>query len=316
MDVTKMFDDVVFAHSFEAANAAAYGVAVDTLVLFRTFEEPQLNYAGEFTADAVKAWIGSNSLPTVMDFDQPAAQKIFGENLPALFLLVADNDASKTAKEALNAASGELKGKILMSATQVADGLGKRLGDYIGVVDADTPCVRIVNPTKEGAVNKYVYSGDITSEGLVKFYADFAAGTLSPVYKSEDVPETQDKAVFKLVGKQFKEVVMDSTKDVLVEYFAPWCGHCKSLAPIYEELATKLKNNANIVIAAMDATANEAEGVNVEGFPTIKFYPANNKEGVDYKGGRTLEDMLKYLKENATVQWVEDAVEGENKEDL
>ena len=45
---------------------------------------------------------------------------------------------------------------------------------------------------------------------------------------------------------------MDSTKDVLVEYFAPWCGHCKSLAPIYEELATKLKNNSNIVIAAMD----------------------------------------------------------------
>lgn len=88
-----------------------------------------------------------------------------------------------------------------MSATQVADGLGKRLGDYIGVTDAQTPCVRIVNPTKEGAVNKYEFEGEITAESLVKFYSDFAAGTLQPVYKSEDVPETQDKAVFKLVGK-------------------------------------------------------------------------------------------------------------------
>lgn len=109
---------------------------------------------------------------------------------------------------------------------------------------------------------------------------------------------------------------MDSTKDVLVEYFAPWCGHCKSLAPIYEELAQKLKANTNIVIAAMDATANEAEGVNVEGFPTIKFYPANNKAGLDYKGGRTLEDMLKYLKDNATVQWVEEEETAAKTEDL
>lgn len=51
----------------------------------------------------------------------------------------------------------------------------------------------------------------------------------------------------------------------------------------------------------MDATANEAEGVNVEGFPTIKFYPANNKEGVDYKGGRTLEEMETFLRENASL---------------
>lgn len=80
---------------------------------------------------------------------------------------------------------------------------------------------------------------------------------------------------------------MDETKDVLVEYYAPWCGHCKSLAPIYDELALKLKENTNLVIAKMDATANEVEGVNIKGFPTIIFYPkADKKNPITYDGER------------------------------
>jgi len=58
----------------------------------------------------------------------------------------------------------------------------------------------------------------------------------------------------------------------------------------------------DVIIANMDATANEAEGVNIEGFPTLVYYPANNKEGVDYKGGRTLEDLTKFIEENATTK--------------
>jgi len=109
---------------------------------------------------------------------------------------------------------------------------------------------------------------------------------------------------------------LDSTKDVLVEYYAPWCGHCKSLAPIYDELAKRLSNNPNIVIAKMDATANEAEGVNVQGFPTLKFYPATDKTPVDYSGERTVDGFVKFLKEKATVAWVDDEPASETKEDL
>jgi protein disulfide-isomerase-like protein len=82
------------------------------------------------------------------------------------------------------------------------------------------------------------------------------------VFKSEDIPENVEGDVQVLVGRTFDKVVFDETKDVLVEFYAPWCGHCKSLAPIYDELAQKVKAvNPHIVIAKVDATANEIEGV-------------------------------------------------------
>ena len=64
-----------------------------------------------------------------------------------------------------------------------------------------------------------------------------------------------------IVGKNWQEHVLDSTKDVFVEYYAPWCGHCKRLAPIWDELAAAYADVPNLTIAKMDATANEVEEV-------------------------------------------------------
>lgn len=73
----------------------------------------------------------------------------------------------------------------------------------------------------------------------------------------------------------------------MVEYYAPWCGHCKKLTPIFEQLAADLKDVPNLVIAKFDATENEVEGLEIKGYPTLKYYPAGKKsEAMDYDGER------------------------------
>ena len=64
-------------------------------------------------------------------------------------------------------------------------------------------------------------------------------GDLKPRIKSQPIPKKQG-IVKVVVGNSFEKIVLDNKKDVLIELYAPWCGHCKSLEPKYKELAKKV----------------------------------------------------------------------------
>lgn len=80
-------------------------------------------------------------------------------------------------------------------------------------------------------------------------------------------------------------------------YYAPWCGHCKNLKPIWDQLGEAFIGTEDLIIAKLDATANEVVGPKITGFPTIFFYPKDNKEGISYDGGREFTDFQKWLEE-------------------
>lgn len=86
----------------------------------------------------------------------------------------------------------------------------------------------------------------------------------------------------------------------MLEFYAPWCGHCKQLAPKYDELAKDLKDVKGLVIAKIDSTQNEIEGVSVSGFPTIKFFAKGSKRAPqDYTGEREVEGFKSWLETNS-----------------
>jgi len=106
--------------------------------------------------------------------------------------------------------------------------------------------------------------------------------------------------VIQATAKDFKDVVLKDKGIVIVEFYAPWCGHCKSLAPEYEKAAKILSGVVKIV--AVDATAHEsiASKYQIKGFPTIKVFGADKKSPTDYQGERTSNGIVSEAMKQAT----------------
>lgn len=83
---------------------------------------------------------------------------------------------------------------------------------------------------------------------------------------------------------------------MFVKFYAPWCGHCKHLAPTYEELASEL-GRKDIVIAEIDYTAHRIEGIDIQGYPTLILFKSegDSKKQITFDGTRTVEGMKDFL---------------------
>jgi len=101
----------------------------------------------------------------------------------------------------------------------------------------------------------------------------------------------------------FNDVVMNEDKDVLVSFTAPWCGHCKTLKPIFEKVAQAFKPESNCVLANFDADAAPnkpiASSYGVQSYPTLKFFAkgTSQKTPEDYTGNRSEQDLVKFMNE-------------------
>ncbi|KAK4402141.1 putative protein disulfide-isomerase A6 [Sesamum angolense] len=148
-------------------------------------------------------------------------------------------------------------------------------------------------------INSFIrYEGARTAEALAE-YVNNEGGTN---VKIAAIPSN----VVVLTPENFDEIALDEKKNVLVEFYAP-CSFMQStmvwslqnLAPTYEKVATAFKLDEDVVIANVDADKYRdlGEKYGVSGFPTLKFFPKNNKAGEDYDGGRDLDDFVTFINE-------------------
>jgi len=143
---------------------------------------------------------------------------------------------------------------------------------------------------KKGSETPEDYQGGRSADDFIDFLNNNAGTRLKKTSKPEE-------AVLTLTPSNFDKVVMDTGKDVLVEFYAPWCGHCKTLAPIYEKVAHAFKLENNVVIAKLNADAHKdlAERYGVKGFPTLKFFPKGDKKGEDAQRHPDVAGFISFL---------------------
>ncbi|CAF0741685.1 unnamed protein product [Adineta steineri] len=324
LQVAKTVDGIPFGITTDKDVLKELKVTEDAIVLLKKFDEGRNDLTSSISESSIREFITANQLPLVIDFNAQTAQKIFGGDIKVHMLFFGSKKSDDFEKHhgEFSTAAKAFRGKSLFVVVDSDDHENERVFEFFGLKTADVPAVRLISLQDEMSKFK-PESSEITSSGLTKFVESFFDGKLKPHLLSQEIPEDWDKTPVKvLVGKNFHEVASDKTKTVLVAFVAPWCGHCKQLTPIYEQLGEKYKDDSSVVIAKMDATANELEDIKVQSFPTIKLFPKDSDVAVDYNGARTVEAIAKFIDSNgqddgkaASGETAEETEEGEGEEE-
>jgi len=156
-------------------------------------------------------------------------------------------------------------------------GVYKEFAQGVGLADEDLPTFAIFNPMKR---KEHFFPKDrlqLNINNAKRWLDSFLAGKLeSP---SDKELYTEEDAVVQVKADNFEEIVYDKEKDVLLEFYAPWCGYCAALAPQYKAIAMQFSLFPSIVLGAFDTQASPVpDKFNITALPTLLFFPANDKE--------------------------------------
>jgi len=289
-------DNYLFGATSDASLAKEAGVEQPAIVLYKTFDEGKNTFDEKFDVDAIKKFAKTAATPLIGEVGPETYSGYMESGLPLAYIFAETEDERKEISTELRAIAEKFKGKISF-ATIDAKAFGQH-GSNLNLEVGKWPAFAIQDTAKN---QKFPFdqTKKLTEKLISKFVEDFDTGKLEPSIKSEPELKTQDGPVHVVVATSYKKDVLENNKDVLLEFYAPWCGHCKALAPKYDELAGLFKHASDkVTIAKIDATANDVPD-DIQGFPTIKLFPGDNKDKpITYTGARTAEDLAKFVQEN------------------
>ncbi|KAK8642860.1 hypothetical protein V6N13_012188 [Hibiscus sabdariffa] len=296
----KLRSDYEFGHTLDAQHLprGESSVTGPVVRLFKPFDELFVDFK-DFNVEALEKFVEESSVPVVTLFNKdpsnhPFVIKFFNSpNAKAMLFANLSGDGIDSLKSKFREVAEQYTGQ----------GIGFLLGDleasqaafqYFGVQESQVPVIIIQN--NDG--KKYL-KPNLKGDDIAPFVKDYKEGKVPPYVKSEPVPEENNEPVKVVVADTLEDMVFKSGKNVLLEFYAPWCGHCKKLAPILDEVAVHYEKDASVLIAKLDATANDivGESFDVRGYPTI-YFRSSSGNITPYEGDRTKEDIINFIDQN------------------
>jgi protein disulfide-isomerase A1 len=288
-------DGVPFRYTYSDEIRTKFSAGNSTFIVFKGAEETYDELSNsEFFFDDMKEFFHKHRHSLIVDFDKHAGERIFGNRQSTVFL-ISDSPKQEHVKTLIDHAKRH-SSELVYSHATFSSSAGKKLAEFFELSARDDPTAVILE-FKEGRHVVYrLESGDM--DGLGNFLDQYTSGSLTPYYKSEPIHPPTDAFIKTIVGKSFDDLVLKNDNYILLKIHAPWCQHSKALAPIYTELAYKLREVDDLVIAEMDGTANEHPALKIEGFPTILLFKRDDKDHpVEFKGARLLKNIVAFLEE-------------------
>ena len=293
-------EEYPFAIVKDAELAKKYKAKQNSVVLFKKFDEGR-NELEFVTETRLREFIDKHGTKRVADFDEEILDYVFEKQHSAIAYFGNKGDSKwKEAEVFMESLAEKLSGKYKVIMTDPKSGMPKRVAEYVGVTKEQLPAVRLLDT--RGDLKKYIMEGNIDEKSILDFIEAVEKGKIKPFLKTQEEPKENNGPIFELVGKSFEREVLNNDKDVMVVFYAPWCGHCKKLLPKYEEAAKLLKEkNPKLLLSKLDATENEVDSIDIRGFPTIVFYAGDKKDKrpIDFRGERTVDGIISFIKKHA-----------------
>ncbi|CCE85523.1 Piso0_005124 [Millerozyma farinosa CBS 7064] len=268
--------------------------------------------SGKFTEESLQEFIKTEVIPYFGDINRDTYMLYMSSPLPLAYYFYNSNEQRKEVESLFNKLGKKHRGKINFVGLD-ANMFGRH-AESLNMDPSVVPLFVIQNTkvNKKYGIDQKAHPSGPSGKAIESHVNDFLKDKLEPTIKSEPLPTDEEKAsqsVLKLVAHNHENVLKDTSKDVFVKYYAPWCGHCKRLAPIWEELGEIFESNksdANVVVAKVDHTLNDVTTpFDIAGYPTLLLYPANGeideatglRKPVVYELSRDLDSLIDFVKE-------------------
>ena len=285
LKITKKFDDVIFGHCSTKDCMENFDNFSGIVIAYNGYTNESFNL-DNFSVLQLFLFVNERTTRNYPKLTDEATSIIFNGYSAGLFLFLdGTKEDQKKYIYPLYKASRNLKKAIHIVVAEINSELGSQISDIIKLELKDVPKVFIIDSRKE-EIHLYRLDKEINEENIFDFSVNWGLNKLTPLFYSEEPPENQSYPIYTLVGKNYKEIVVDSEDDILVYYFSPKCEHCKKFEKVYRRLINIIvKDHGDVMtFAKINGDANDIVDVNILGYPAVNLYLKGKKsEPIKYE---------------------------------